>query len=422
MNVDTLRQQFPMVRERPGIAYFDYGASAPKPDQVLEQERRFYERHYANVHRGVHRLSQEASHLFEKSRQVVAAALGTTAGQVVFTGGTTDGLNLLAQALALYQRWGPGDEILVTELEHHANLLPWQALAQRYGATLRYVPLQDDGTLADPRPYLTPQTRVFAFAHVSNVLGSLQPVADWVRAAHEQGTFVVVDGAQAFAHLSAHELNLVRQDVDAYVLSAHKAYGPTGLGVLYLKGDWVNALPPTRLGGGIVEHVSMTHASFVQGPARHEAGTPPIAQAVGFAGAVQWLDSLGQTVVPGTGRDRLAEHGQALLAQLEKRLRSIEGVRLVGTGVPHRHGAITFWVNGSHAHDLGTWLDQGGFAVRVGHHCAMPLMQRLGVSSGVRASVGATNTDQEVDALADSVAAFAQRWARPEGLASTTLP
>ncbi|ACG72128.1 cysteine desulfurase, SufS subfamily [Anaeromyxobacter sp. K] len=391
-DVERVRAEFPIlarpVRGQP-LAYLDSAATAQKPRAVIDAVRRYYEEDNANVHRGVHLLSERATRLYDGARVKVARFLGASdPHEVVFVRGTTEAVNLVAQTFGR-QRVGPGDEILVTELEHHSNIVPWQLLCQEKGATLRAAPVSDAGDLdveALDR-MIGPRTRLVAVAHVSNALGTVNPVAEIVARAHAKGVPVLVDGAQAVPHLA---VDLPALGADFYAFSGHKLYGPTGIGVLWGRKALLDALPPWQGGGDMILSVSFEKTTFNAVPHRFEAGTPNIAGAVGLAAAIDWLSTI--------GLEAAAAHEDALIAHALDALREVPGIRLIGT--PRRRaGVISFLPGDVHPHDAGTILDRHGVAVRAGHHCAQPLMRRMGVAATVRASFAAYSTRADVDAL-----------------------
>lgn len=395
-DVEAIRQDFPalasQVHGRP-LVYLDSGASAQKPRVVLDVMHEFLANRYANVHRGVHALSQGASAEYDAARETARRFLGAAhAAEVIFTSGTTAGINLVAQS------WGraalrSGDEILVTELEHHSNLVPWQLIAAQTGALVRALPITPDGDLDFDAlaVLLTPRTRLVALAHVSNVLGTVLPIRRVADLAHAAGALVLVDGAQSVPHLP---IDVQALGADFFVCSGHKLYGPTGVGLLYGRLDLLESMPPWQGGGGMVERVTMEHATFAAPPSRFEAGTPPIAEAIGLAAAIEYL----------TGLDvrALHTHEEALLRHAQEALAAVDGVRIMGHPA-RRVAVLSFVMEGVHPHDVGTILDRAGVAVRAGHHCAQPLMRRLGVGGTVRASFGLYNTTADVEALVTSV-------------------
>ena len=406
----AIRADFPILRSVVNgspLVYLDSGATSQKPVQVLDAERAFYEHDNAAVYRGAHMLAALATETFEDARSTVARFIGAKDDEVVWTSNATEGINLVAYAMsnaslgrggkaARAFELGPGDEIVVTEMEHHANLLPWQELAARTGATLRYIAILDDGSL-DPQSIdavITERTRVLAFTHVSNVLGIVNPVADLVAKAKAVGALTVLDACQSAPHLS---LDVVALDVDFAVFSGHKMLGPTGIGVLYGRGRLLDALPPFLTGGSMITTVTMESAEYLPAPQRFEAGTQRISQTVALAAAVRYLENVGM--------QRIADHEARLGERLVAGLASIAGVRVLGQAAgSHRVGLASFDVAGVHSHDVGQFLDDRGIAVRVGHHCAQPLHRRLGVTSSTRASAYLYSTDAEIDQLLTGVA------------------
>ncbi len=391
-DVAEVRRQFPALAQQVGkrpLAFLDSAASTLKPRPVVETLADFYLHRYANVHRGVYRLSQLATEAYEGARARVARFMGASSPrEIVFVRGTTEAINLVASAYG-GQVLQPGDEILVTGLEHHSNIVPWQLACERTGARLRVAPIDDDGNVIEDRflALLGPRTRIVAMAHVSNALGTVNPIARLAAAAHDAGATVVVDGAQAVAHL---RVDVRALGCDFYAWSGHKLYGPTGIGVLWGRFDLLEAMPPWQGGGDMIRTVHFEGSTFADPPQRFEAGTPHIAGAVGLAAAIDWLDSL--------GLDRVAAHEDALVATLVERLEAVPGVRIIGR--PRRRAAVvSFVVDGVHAHDVGTILDAHGVAIRAGHHCAQPVMERFGVPATARASLGVYNSESDIDAL-----------------------
>jgi cysteine desulfurase / selenocysteine lyase len=411
LDVAALRDDFPILQRtvrggRP-LVYLDSGATAQRPRQVLDAERAFLEQHNAAVHRGAHQLAEEATDAFESARARIAAFVGADPGEVVFTKNATEGINLVAYAMgnssirsglgAESERFalGPGDEIVVTELEHHANLVPWQELCRRTGATLRWYPVTEQGRLDLDAIELSERTRMVAFAHQSNVLGTIAPVAELVRRARAVGALVLLDACQSVPHMPVHLTGL---DVDFAVFSGHKMLGPSGIGVLYGRSELLAAMPPFLTGGSMIEMVRMEGSTYAPPPQRFEAGVPMTSQAVGLAAAVDYLNEIGM--------DGVHAHEATLTAAALDALAEVPGVRLLGPrDTVDRGGAVAFVVDGIHAHDLGQVLDDRGVAIRVGHHCAWPLHRRFGVAASARASFHVYNTLDEVDALADGVRA-----------------
>ncbi len=407
----AIRADFPVltrtVRDGRQLVYLDSGATSQKPLPVLAAEREFYEQHNAAVHRGVHELADEATDAFEHARETVARFIGARPDDLVFTKNATESLNLVAYALsnalapgaldgvdpavAARLRLEPGDELLVTEMEHHANLVPWQELCRRTGAVLRWIPITDDGRLdLAPLPELvTSRTKVVAWTHQSNVLGTINPIAPIVEAATAVGALTVLDACQSVPHMP---VDVTELGVDLVAFSGHKMFGPTGIGGLWGRSELLAAMPPFITGGSMIEMVYMDHSTYAPPPQRFEAGSMNVAQAVGLAAACDYLQGLGM--------ERISAHEHALATQLLDGLAERPWVRVIGPTDGHdRGGAVSFVVNGVHPHDVGQVLDHEGVAVRVGHHCAWPLHRRLGVPATTRATFAAYNTPDEVDAL-----------------------
>ncbi len=374
------------------LTYLDSAATTQKPQVVIDAVRHYYERRNANVHRAAHALAEEATAAMEDARAKVAALVGAgDARELIFTRGATEGINLVAAGLT--DRLGPGDEVLITELEHHSNIVPWQMLCQRSGAALAACRVTATGEidLADFHAKLGPRTKLVAIGHVSNALGTVNPVAELIDAAHGQGALALIDGAQAVQHL---DVDVGRLDCDFYAFSAHKLFGPTGIGALYGRAALLEELPPYQGGGEMIEHVSIERTTYNQLPYKFEAGTPNIAGAVGFGAAADYL--------AGLPRQALRDREAALVNQAVSRLKQIPGVRMVGEP-RERVSVVSFLVEGGHPHDFGTLLDQQGIAVRTGHHCAMPLMERLGVPGTIRASFALYNSPADVERLVAGV-------------------
>src|SRR5216110_2531094 len=388
----ALREDFPILRERVNghaLIYFDNAASSQKPSAVLDVVRNYYEHENANVHRGLHALSARATEHYEKSRQRVADFIGaTSADEIVFTRGTTESINLVAQA------WGgkflrPNDVILLTEMEHHSNLVPWQLLGERTGTQLRFVPVRDDGTLdLDRLPaLLTPEVKLFAFTHISNSLGTINPVAELCAQAHAVGALTLVDAAQSVGHLpiNVHELGC-----DFLAFSGHKMCGPTGIGVLYGRAEVLDSIPPWHGGGEMIVSVTLEKSAFKKAPHRFEAGTPNIADAIGLAAAIQYIEQI--------GRPAIFEHDSHLARYAAERLTELPGMRVFGPS-EERGALVGFVMDAAHPHDLTTFADQYGLALRGGHHCNQPLMRQFGVSGATRASFYFYNTTEEIDRM-----------------------
>ena len=391
-DLEAIRAQFPILA-RPvrgqRLAYLDSAATTQKPRAVLEAVRRYYEEDNANVHRGVHLLSERATRAYEEARVKVARFLGAAdPHEVIFVRGTTEAVNLVAQTFGR-ARGGPGDEVLITVMEHHSNIVPWQLLCREKGAHLRVLPITDAGDLRldELDRLLGPRTRILAVAHVSNALGTVNPVAEIVARAHDRGVPVLVDGAQAAPHLGADVRAL---GADFYALSGHKIYGPMGIGVLWGRKALLEQMPPWQGGGDMILSVTFEETTFNDLPYRFEAGTPNVAGAVGLGAALDW--------VTGVGLPAIAAHEREVLEALLDGLRELEEVRVVGTP-RERAGVVSFLPGDVHPHDAGTVLDRLGVAVRTGHHCAQPVLHRLGVAATVRASVAAYSSLSDVEAL-----------------------
>ncbi|MDQ4092118.1 MAG: cysteine desulfurase [Actinomycetota bacterium] len=404
--LEKIRADFPIlsrtVREGRPLVYLDSGATSQRPWQTLDAERAFLEQHNAAVHRGAHQLAEEATDAYESARARIAAFVGIQPSEVVFTKNATEGINLVAYALSnsaatggAAQRFAvaPGDEIVVTEMEHHANLVPWQELCRRTGATLRWFRVTDDGRLDLDSLELSERTRVVAFTHQSNVMGTVPPVAELVRRAREVGALTVLDACQSVPHTP---VDFAALDVDFAAFSGHKMLGPSGVGVLYGRRELLQDLPPFLTGGSMIELVKMEGSTYAPPPQRFEAGVPMTSQAVGLGAAVDYLSAVGM--------DRIAEHELALTEQALTGLSEIDDLRIIGPrDTEHRGGAVSFIFDDVHAHDAGQVLDDLGIAVRVGHHCAWPLHRRFGISATVRATFALYNTPAEVEALVAGV-------------------
>jgi cysteine desulfurase / selenocysteine lyase len=395
-DVERIRKDFPILHQvvhgKP-LVYLDNAATTQKPQPVLDALRAYYMADNANVHRGVHLLSERATEAYEAARTRVRRFLNVAdPREIVFVRGATEGINLVARTYGR-QAVGPGDEILITGLEHHSNIVPWQMLCEDQGAALRVVPINDSGEV-DLEGYdrlLSDRTRLVAVAHVSNALGTIVPIRRMIEAAHRRGIPVLVDGAQAVAHMS---VDVQALDCDFYVFSGHKVFGPTGIGALYGKSELLERMPPFHGGGDMIKSVSFERTVYNDIPYKFEAGTPDIAGAIGLGVALEYLETL--------GRDRVEAYERELLAYGTERLSSCPGVRLIGTA-REKAGVLSFVVDGVHAHDVGTILDREGIAVRAGHHCAMPVMARFGVAATTRASLAFYNTREELDALMDGL-------------------
>ncbi len=398
LDVARLRADFPVLAQRINgkpLAYLDNGASSQRPHAVIEAERHYASEMHANVHRGVHTLSQRATDAFEAARERVRRFLNArSTREIVFTRGTTESINLVAQSF-VRPRARPGDEILITHLEHHANIVPWQMACAATGAMLKVAPIDRRGEVDMEafRSLLSARTLLVATAHVSNALGTVLPVREIVALAHARGVPVLLDGAQAVPHFA---LDLQALDCDFYAFSGHKLYGPDGIGVLYGRESLLEAMPPWQGGGDMILAVSFSGPTYNQLPFKFEAGTPHISGAVGLAAAIDYVD--------GVGLERIAAWEQELLGYATARLGAVDGLTIIGTA-RDKASLVSFVVEGVHPHDLGTILDQEGIAIRTGHHCAMPAIEFFGVPATARASFAFYNTREEIDRLATAVAA-----------------
>jgi cysteine desulfurase/selenocysteine lyase len=391
-DVERVRDDFPILRERvhgQPLVYLDNAATSQKPDAVIEAIAHYYRHDNANIHRGVHLLSQRATEAYERTRTRVQSLLhAAEAREIVFVRGATEGINLVAHAYGR-AHVGPGDEVLITAMEHHSNIVPWQILCEEKGARLRVAPINDRGELLldQLRMLIGPRTKLIAISHVSNALGTINPVKWIVRMAHALNIPVLVDGAQAVPHLS---VDVQELDCDFYVFSSHKVYGPTGIGVLYAKAALLEAMPPYQGGGDMISSVTFEKTVYNKVPHKFEAGTPDIAGVIGLGAALDFVEKLGLPAI--------AAHEHELLAYASEKLEAISGIRLIGTA-RKKAGVLSFVMDGVHPHDIGTILDQQGIAVRTGHHCAQPVMDRFGIAATVRASFGLYNTKDEIDSL-----------------------
>lgn len=388
----ALRRQFPALQQEihgQPLRYLDSAATALKPQCVIDAVRSIWEKDCANIHRGVHALSQRATERYEGARKRIGAFIGATdPKEVIFVRGATEGINLVASSYAL-PRLGPGDEIVVSGLEHHANIVPWQVVRDRTGASLKVIPVAENGevTLDAVDSAFTSRTKLVAIAQVSNALGTVLPVAEIIERAHRLGAVVLVDGAQGAPHLP---VDVKALDADFYVFSGHKLYGPDGTGVLYAKRALLDSMTPYQTGGDMILSVTFEKTLYADLPARFEAGTPNISGAVGLAAAVDFITAI--------GAEQLLCHEQALLAFGTRELAQLPGLRLIGTA-PRKVGVLSFVLEGIHPHDIGTVLDTYGIAVRTGHHCAQPVIERMGVPATVRASLGLYNNEEDILAL-----------------------
>jgi cysteine desulfurase/selenocysteine lyase len=398
----VIKLDFPIFRNNPDLVFLDTAASAQKPQAVIDAVSNFYAHDYANVHRGVYALSQRATDRYEAARLTTQRFLNTAhVREVVFVRGATEAINLVAQS------WGPwalkaGDEIVVTELEHHSNIVPWQMLRDRIGVKLKVAPMDPTGglDLAAFEALLGPRTRLVALTHVANATGAVMPVEAVIRLAHQHGARVLLDGCQAAPRMP---VDVRALDCDFYVFSGHKTYGPSGIGVLYGKAELLDAMPPWQGGGDMILQVTFEHTTYQESPHKFEAGTPDITGAHGLAVALDYMERL--------GRDNILAHEERLTEYGTRRLAELPGIMLIGAG-NRRLAVLSFEVEGVHPHDLATILDRHGVAVRAGHHCAQPLMDRLGVAATARASFGVYNDEADVDALVAAIEAAQELFGR----------
>jgi cysteine desulfurase/selenocysteine lyase len=403
LDAERLRADFPILAsvlhrsaERPGVplVYLDNAATTQRPRQVIRTITDTYEKHYANVHRGIHWLSDQSSDLYEQARTKVRDFIGAADGeQVIFTHGTTESINLVARS------WGdanlkPGDEILLTEMEHHSNIVPWQQAAGRTGATVRFLPISDDGQLALDKldEFLTERTRIVAVAAVSNVLGTINPLPSIVARAHQAGALVLVDAAQSVPH---QQIDVAKLDADFVVFSGHKMLAPTGVGVLYGRRELLEVMPPFLGGGSMIRRVATAGFEPAELPAKFEAGTPPIVAAIGLGSAIDYLSAVGM--------EAISQHERHLCSMAHDVLGSIGGLKFLGPAPQYKSGIVSFALERVHAHDVAQLLDRQGIAVRAGHHCAMPLHKRLGITASSRASFYLYNTPAEVEQLGKAI-------------------
>ena len=395
-DAEKIRADFPLLQQSVNghpLVYLDNGATSQKPQAVIDALVRYYTTENANVHRGVHTLSQQATDDYEaaraKIRQLINAAHDH---EIIFTRGATESINLVAQSYGR-QNIGPGDEIIISNMEHHSNIVPWQMLCQEKNATLRVVPINDSGELLmdEYERMLSPRTKLVAITHVSNALGTIQPAAQIVALARAHGALTLLDGAQAIPHLP---IDVRQLDCDFYAFSGHKLYGPTGTGALYGKTQLLDAMPPVYGGGEMIKSVTFEHTTYNDLPYKFEAGTPNIAGAIGLGAAIDYLQNIGY--------DAIAAHEHQLLQYGAQTLQSIGGLRIIGDS-PHKAGILSFVIDNIHPHDIGTILDTQGIAIRTGHHCAQPVMQRFQIPATARASLAIYNTKADLDALARAI-------------------
>lgn len=395
-DVEAIRQDFPIlsteVRGKP-LVYLDSAASAQKPRQVIEAVTRMYEAEYANVNRGLHYLSELSTARYEGAREKVQAFINARhSHEIIYTRGTTDALNLVAQSYAR-AFLKEGDEIIITTMEHHSNIVPWQMIRDEKGLVLKAADVDEEGAfhLSALEALITERTKIISVPHVSNVLGTVLPVKEIAALAHKAGAILVVDGAQGVTHMP---VDVVDIDCDFYAFSGHKLYGPTGIGILYGKEELLDKMPPVQGGGDMINTVTIAKSTWADLPHKFEAGTPPIVQAVGLGAAIDYVTAIGMAAI--------GEHEGDVLTYATQRLASVQGLRLIGTA-PGKASVLSFVMDCAHPHDISTIIDQAGVAVRAGHHCAQPLMERFDVPAMARASLGLYNTRQDIDALVDSL-------------------
>lgn len=395
LDIPAIRKDFPILQRKVNgqpLVYFDNAATSQTPVQVIDKIVDYYSRYNANIHRGVHSLSQEATDAYEEARGKIQKHFNIARAQeVIFTSGTTHGINLVANGFTGFLR--PGDEILVSAMEHHSNIVPWQMLCERSGATLKVIPINLEGELIVEAYHqlLSPRTKLVFCNHVSNALGTVNPIEEIITAAHAVGAAVLIDGAQAAPHIKA---DLQALDVDFYVVSAHKMCGPTGVGMLYGKKEWLDRLPPYQGGGEMIAEVTFERTTYAELPHKFEAGTPNICGGIAFGAALDYMN--------GIGFDAIAHYEGELLRSATDRLLAIEGLKIYGTA-KEKTAVISFNIEGIHPYDIGTILDKLGIAVRTGHHCAQPIMDFFGIPGTVRASFSFYNTMEEVDLLIEGV-------------------
>ena len=401
-DLSTIRSQFPILEQRVNgqpLIYFDNAASNQKPLSVINALEYYYQNDHANIHRGIHTLAERATEAYEQSRKVAGQFINAAeTEEIIFTKGTTEGINLIASTFGR-KFLEPGDEILITSMEHHSNIVPWQMLCEENGLILRILPLLDNGEVNwnTLDSMLTSRTKIVSVVHASNTLGTVNPVKEIAAKAHDIGAIMVVDGAQAAAHL---KIDVQDLNCDFYALSSHKMYGPTGVGVLYGKRKWLEEMPPYQGGGEMIKEVSFEQTTYSDIPHKFEAGTPNIADVVAFRSAIEFINN--------TGKELISNHEEKLLAHATKELTRIEGLRVIGTA-PCKVGVISFVVEQIHHFDLGVMLDAKGIAVRTGHHCTQPLMECYGLEGTVRASFSIYNTIEEVDTFVESLEAIVKK-------------
>ena len=400
-DVARVRADFPILTQEVfghPLVYLDSAASAQKPRQVIEAMDDAYQTHYSNVHRGVHRMSQLCTDAFEAGRETVARYINAgSSDEIVFTRNATEAINLVADCFGR-AFLKAGDEVIISTLEHHSNIVPWQMLRTRFGIDLKIAPIDDDGNflLDEFEALLGPKTRLVAMTHVSNAIGTIVPIKEVIARAHARDIPVLVDGSQSAQHMT---VDVQDMDADFYAFTGHKVYGPTGIGVLYGKSERLNALPPYQGGGEMIASVTFEKSEFKAAPHRFEAGTPAIVEAIGLGAAIDYVEGL--------GRDNIAAHESGILAYATQRLGEVPGLTIIGRA-REKASIVSFVMASAHAHDIGTIVDRAGVAVRTGHHCAQPLLQRLGLTATARASFGIYNTREEVDTLVEALGAVTE--------------
>jgi cysteine desulfurase/selenocysteine lyase len=395
-NIQKIRQDFPILSEKVNgkpLVYMDSGSTAQKPTQVIDAVSNYYQKQNSNIHRGVHHLSQEITIAYEKARATVQNHLNAEVPQeIIFTSGTTDSINLVASSFGR-KYINKGDEIIISEMEHHSNILPWQMLCEERGAVLKVIPINDEGELRldEYKNLLCSKTKIVAVTHVSNTLGTINPVKEMIALAHEQNIPVLIDGAQAVTHMKVDVQDL---DADFYCFSGHKLFGPTGVGILYGKEKWLNEMPPYKVGGGIIKTVTFEKTTYADLPLKFEAGTPHIAGGIGLAAAIDYINDI--------GLEEIGAYEHEILEYATLKLTAIEGLRIIGTA-KDKASVISFVIDGLHPFDVGTILDKQGIAVRTGHHCTQPLMELFGIPGTIRASMVFHNTKEEIDVLVNGI-------------------
>ena len=395
LDVSKIRERFPILKRKVNgkdLVYFDNGASTQKLQSVIDTVSNYYKKENSNVHRGVHFLSGLATDKFEESREVIRKFVGAKhAHEIIFTKGTTDSINLVANGFRSLLK--KGDEIIISELEHHSNIVPWQMCCEYSGAVLKIIPLKDNGELEIKKfeSLLSEKTKLVAISHISNSLGTVNPIKEFIEKSHKVGAKVLIDGAQAASHIP---LNMQELDVDMYCFSAHKMYGPTGVGVLYGKEDVLNEIPPYQGGGEMIKEVSFKKTTYACLPHKFEAGTPNIAGVIAFKSAIEFISSLGFNTI--------AEHENNLLEYATKEILKIDGVKIYGTS-ENKSGIISFNIDGIHPYDIGVLLDKMGIAIRTGHHCTQPIMERFNIPGTARISLAIYNTIEEIDVCIASI-------------------